>query len=92
VVRGPCVASAYFDNPEASARAVDAEGWFHTGDVAKITPEGVLIIVDRAKDLVKSGASGSRRSISRTPPWRVPASRNAPSSRSRIRSGTSARC
>ena len=55
VVRGPCVASAYFDNPEASARAVDAEGWFHTGDVAKITPEGVLIIVDRAKDLVKSG-------------------------------------
>jgi acyl-CoA synthetase (AMP-forming)/AMP-acid ligase II len=55
VVRGPCVASAYFENTEASARAVDAEGWFHTGDVAKITPQGVLIIVDRAKDLVKSG-------------------------------------
>jgi acyl-CoA synthetase (AMP-forming)/AMP-acid ligase II len=55
VVRGPCVASAYFNNAEASARAVDADGWFHTGDVAKITPEGVLIIVDRAKDLVKSG-------------------------------------
>jgi acyl-CoA synthetase (AMP-forming)/AMP-acid ligase II len=55
VVRGPCVASAYFNNPEASARVVDADGWFHTGDVAKITPDGVLIIVDRAKDLVKSG-------------------------------------
>jgi fatty-acyl-CoA synthase len=55
VVRGPCVASAYYDNPEASARAVDREGWFHTGDVAKIMPDGVLIIVDRAKDLVKSG-------------------------------------
>jgi 3-(methylthio)propionyl---CoA ligase len=55
VVRGPCVASAYYENPEASARAVDREGWFHTGDVAKIMPDGVLIIVDRAKDLVKSG-------------------------------------
>ena len=54
-VRGPNVISGYFNNPEASARAFDAEGWFGTGDVARITPDGYLQIVDRTKDLVKSG-------------------------------------
>lgn len=54
-VRGPGIISGYYENPEASARAFDAEGWFGTGDVAKITPDGYLVIVDRTKDLVKSG-------------------------------------
>lgn len=54
-VRGGTVASAYYENAEASARAFDKEGWFATGDVARIMPDGFLIIVDRAKDLVKSG-------------------------------------
>ncbi len=54
-VRGPNVISAYFKNPEASAKAFDADGWFGTGDVARITPDGYLAIVDRTKDLVKSG-------------------------------------
>ena len=54
-VRGPTIVSGYFNNPEASARQIDAEGWFATGDVAKITPDGWLVIVDRTKDLVKSG-------------------------------------
>ncbi len=54
-VRGPTIMSGYFKNPEASAKAIDKHGWFGTGDVAKITPEGVLTIVDRTKDLVKSG-------------------------------------
>jgi fatty-acyl-CoA synthase len=54
-VRGPTIVSGYFNNPEASARQIDAEGWFATGDVAKITPDGWLMIVDRTKDLVKSG-------------------------------------
>jgi fatty-acyl-CoA synthase len=54
-VRGATVVSGYFNNPEASARQIDEEGWFGTGDVAKITPDRWLVIVDRTKDLVKSG-------------------------------------
>jgi acyl-CoA synthetase (AMP-forming)/AMP-acid ligase II len=54
-VRGPAIVSGYFRNQEASARQIDAEGWFATGDVAKLTPDGWLLIVDRTKDLVKSG-------------------------------------
>jgi fatty-acyl-CoA synthase len=54
-VRGSTIVSGYFNNPEASARQIDGEGWFATGDVAKITPDGWLLIVDRTKDLVKSG-------------------------------------
>jgi 3-(methylthio)propionyl---CoA ligase len=54
-VRGSTIVSGYFNNPEASAKQIDSEGWFGTGDVAKITPDGWLLIVDRTKDLVKSG-------------------------------------
>ncbi|WP_375691887.1 long-chain fatty acid--CoA ligase [Pseudooceanicola sp. LIPI14-2-Ac024] len=54
-VRGNTVVSGYFKNEEATAKALDAEGWFGTGDVASIDPNGVLSIQDRAKDLVKSG-------------------------------------
>lgn len=55
LVRGPAVISGYYNAPEATAKAFDSEGWFRTGDVAKITPQGDLIIVDRTKDLIKSG-------------------------------------
>ncbi|UYV37088.1 long-chain fatty acid--CoA ligase [Rhodobacteraceae bacterium D3-12] len=54
-VRGNAVVSGYFNNEEATKGAIDADGWFGTGDVALITPEGFLSIQDRAKDLVKSG-------------------------------------
>jgi fatty-acyl-CoA synthase len=54
-VRGPAIVSGYYNNEEATAKQIDAEGWFATGDVAKITPDGWLLIVDRTKDLVKSG-------------------------------------
>ena len=54
-VRGNAIVSGYFANPEASARAIDAEGWFGTGDVASIDAQGFLCIQDRAKDLIKSG-------------------------------------
>ncbi|MFN3645448.1 MAG: long-chain-fatty-acid--CoA ligase [Gemmobacter sp.] len=55
LVRGPQIISGYYNDPAASARAFDAEGWFRTGDVARITPQGDLVIVDRTKDLIKSG-------------------------------------
>ena len=54
-VRGNAIVSGYFNNEGASVRALDKEGWFGTGDVAKIAPNGMLTIVDRTKDLVKSG-------------------------------------
>ncbi|APX90775.1 long-chain fatty acid--CoA ligase [Brevirhabdus pacifica] len=54
-VRGNTVVSAYFDNEAASEGAFDAEGWFATGDMARIDPDGFLTITDRAKDMIKSG-------------------------------------
>ena len=54
-VRGNAVVSGYFRNEEASKSAIDMEGWFGTGDVAKIEPSGVLTITDRAEDSIKSG-------------------------------------
>lgn len=52
-VRGPFVASAYYGDPPGSA--LDAEGWFATGDVASIDLDGTMQITDRSKDVIKSG-------------------------------------
>ena len=54
-VRGPWIASGYFCDQQATAEAIDAEGWFSTGDVATIDPDGYLQITDRAKDMIRSG-------------------------------------
>ncbi len=55
VLKGPSRASGYFNNPEASAAAIDADGWFHTGDMAKYDDEWYFYIVDRKKDMFISG-------------------------------------
>jgi fatty-acyl-CoA synthase len=55
LVRGPWIISGYFEDPEASAAAVEKDGWFHTGDVATIDPDGYMQIMDRRKDVIKSG-------------------------------------
>ena len=55
LVRGPWIVSGYFDDDEASAAAVEADGWFHTGDVATIDADGCMQIMDRRKDIIKSG-------------------------------------
>ncbi len=52
-VRGPWIASGYYRNEGGSK--LDAEGYFPTGDVATIDPDGYLQLVDRAKDVIKSG-------------------------------------
>jgi fatty-acyl-CoA synthase len=53
-VRGPWVAASYYDSPGEAHRWTE-DGWFKTGDVATMDEEGIIKIVDRAKDLVKSG-------------------------------------
>jgi 3-(methylthio)propionyl---CoA ligase len=55
LVRGPWIISGYFEDAEASAAAIDKEGWFRTGDVATIDPDGYMQIMDRRKDVIKSG-------------------------------------
>jgi fatty-acyl-CoA synthase len=53
-VRGVAVASSYYDAPDSADRWTD-DGWFRTGDVVTIGPDGYVKVQDRAKDLVKSG-------------------------------------
>ena len=55
VLRGPSLCSGYFNDAEASAAAVDARGWFHTGDLAVMDDAQYFTIVDRKKDMFISG-------------------------------------
>jgi len=55
VLRGPSQCSGYFNAPEASAAAVDSEGWFHTGDLAMRDDNEYYTIIDRKKDMYISG-------------------------------------
>lgn len=55
LLKGPAMCSGYFDDPEATRAAIDAQGWFHTGDIAKIDEDGFFFIVDRKKDMFISG-------------------------------------
>jgi acyl-CoA synthetase (AMP-forming)/AMP-acid ligase II len=54
-VRGPWVTSSYYADAAANKTAFDAKGWFRTGDVVSIDPDGWVRIADRTKDLIKSG-------------------------------------
>lgn len=52
-IRAPFVMRGYFENAAATAQTIDAEGWLHTGDIARVDADGDFWIVDRVKELIK---------------------------------------
>ncbi len=52
LARGPLIFKRYLNNPKATAEALDAEGWLHTGDEGTLDRDGFLTIIDRKKDLI----------------------------------------
>jgi long-chain acyl-CoA synthetase len=54
LTRGPAVFQGYWQKPAANAECFDAEGWFRTGDIARIDGDGFLYITDRKKELLKT--------------------------------------
>ncbi len=54
LVKGPTVMKGYYNKPKETAEAIDADGWFHTGDCGEIAPTGELILTERLKDLFKT--------------------------------------
>ncbi len=54
-IRGPLVMKGYYNRPEETARAIDEDGYMHTGDVAVMDEDGFMRIVDRTKDMINVG-------------------------------------
>lgn len=55
LLRGPIVCGGYFRNPEATAKSIDADGWFHTGDVLSVDTDGYFRVRGRIKEMYISG-------------------------------------
>ena len=54
LVKGPTVMKGYYHKPDETAKAIDADGWFHTGDCGELAPTGEIILTERLKDLYKT--------------------------------------
>ncbi|MDJ0798147.1 MAG: long-chain fatty acid--CoA ligase [Calothrix sp. MO_167.B12] len=52
LLRGPQIMQGYYQNPEATNKAIDSEGWFNSGDLGWITPQDDLVLTGRAKDTI----------------------------------------
>jgi acyl-CoA synthetase (AMP-forming)/AMP-acid ligase II len=53
LIRGPQIMKGYLNRPGETAACLDREGWYHTGDVGYVDPDGYFFIVDRTKELIK---------------------------------------
>lgn len=52
LLKGPQIMQGYYQNPEATAKAIDPEGWFDSGDLGWVTPDNELVLTGRAKDTI----------------------------------------
>ena len=72
MVRSPGVFAGYWEDPERTAEVLETDGWYHTGDVGEISPDGFLTLRGRKKDMLampdgtRSTPRTSRQSSSRT--------------------------
>ncbi len=55
LIRGPNVMKGYYNNPSATSKVIDRDGWLHTGDLVSVDDEGDMIIVGRKKEIIKRG-------------------------------------
>ena len=53
MVKGPQVMKGYWNNPKETAACLTADGWLHTGDVARFDEDGYLYLIDRLKEMIK---------------------------------------
>ena len=65
MIRGHNIMKGYWNRPDANREAITEDGWFRTGDMAKMDEDGYFFIVDRKKDLIIRGATTCTRGRSR---------------------------